>query len=312
MEFKKYLSIENSYRSNFIEKWVSAFPELLLEKFIATEKIHGSNFSIMITKDSIEYGKRTSKLEIDESFFDWQNTVLKYKAEFELVQSYIKKHDIDSVRFFGELFGNGVQKGVYYSDEKEIRLFDGYINDVLLPQSEFIELLDIIGILHMFVPIIGIYEDLKTALEVDTKFDSKLTDRKDNICEGVVIKPYDKVYEFNNGGFFYLKKKNAEFSEKQKAKKVVTNFEPSENYQEELNAFVSYLTENRLNNVFSKNGRIEEPKQIGEYIGLMLKDAKEEYLKDNMEGFMTLNDKERKKLFGITSTIVVPLLKQYL
>ena len=41
-------------------------------------------------------------------------------------------------------------------------------------------------------------------------------------------------------------------------------------------------------------------------------DAKDDYLKDNKEQFLELQDKERNKLFRITGKIVVPMLQKYL
>ena len=312
MEFKKYNSIENSYRAAFIERWVNNCPELLLEKFIVTEKIHGANFSIMITKDSIEYGKRTSKLESGESFFDWENVVVKYEDIFKKIQLHLISEGLESIRLFGELFGSNIQKGVDYGREKQIRIFDAYINENMLTQSQLIDLLNYLEIFEMFVPIIGIFDSLEEALSVDITFNSTLNNLDDNICEGVVIKPFDKLYKSTDGTPFYLKKKNEKFSEKNRSKKVVTDFSKSKEYQKEIEVYTSYLNTNRLDSIFSKFGRIEEPSQIGKYIKYMLDDAKDDYLKDNKDAFLNLTEKERGKLFSVTGSMVVPMLKEVL
>lgn len=310
MEFKKYHSIENSYRENFIDKWVTYNPTLLTEKFIITEKIHGANFSVMITSDSIEFGKRTSKLKVDENFFGYQDVVAKYKNEFELIQNFLIQNEYESVRLFGEIFGSNIQKGVFYGEEKRIKFFDGYINDEILSQKDFVDMIEWLNIEHMLVPVLAIVDSLEKALDFDIRFNSTLIDLEDNICEGIVIKPYEKVYEYESGGIFYLKKKNTEFSEKQKARKARVDFKPSDNYEAVVEIYKSHLNENRLESIFSKYGKIEEPSQIGDYIKYMLTDAKEDFMKDHMEEFMSLHDKERGKLFGITGKVVVPMLQK--
>jgi len=311
MEFMKYPSIENSYRSKHIERWVSYFPQLLTERYLLTEKIHGSNFSVMIDEDTVEFAKKSAKLGITEKFFDYQNTVKKYDNEFLLAQEYIKANDeISTIRLFAEIFGGGIQKGVFYGDEKRLRVFDCWLNEELLPQCELIELLKTIGIYHMFVPFIAIVDSLEEALSYNTVFNSKLHDSDDNICEGLVIKPYDKVFKYGDGSIFYIKNKNKEFSEKKSAPKV--NFVPSEQLESAQHEYSLYLTKNRLDGIMSKHGEIDTDSQMGEYIKYMTTDAREDYLKDNMEQFLELEDKERGKLFSISGKVIVPMLREYL
>jgi len=310
MEFMKYPSIENSYRENSIERWLKFYPELLTVKYILTEKIHGANFSILITSDEIEYGKRTNKLEETESFFNYQNVVANYEKEFKLLQSEIVGgNGVSSIRVFGEIFGSNIQKGVYYGKEKQIRLFDCYINDELITQENFLTMLYELEIQHMFVPTIAIVDSLEEALAYDIKFNSKLIDLEDNICEGVVIKPYDKIFQNSEGSPFYLKNKNAEFSEKSKEKNTRTDFQPSEQFEYVLDIFKSHINMNRLDSIFSKYGVITEPSQMGDYIRHMTEDAKGDFIKDYRDEFLKLNDKEKKRVFSCVGQLVVPMLK---
>jgi hypothetical protein len=57
MGFKKYNSIENSYREKFLEKIKSIVPPT--EKWVVTEKIHGSNFSFIYDVENLTCAKRT-------------------------------------------------------------------------------------------------------------------------------------------------------------------------------------------------------------------------------------------------------------
>jgi len=155
----------------------------------------------------------------------------------------------------------------------------------------------------------GECKGLESALAFDTKFNSWVLGKPDNLCEGVVIQPRDKVYYDRHGESpFILKKKNAEFKEKEQAKKVrVVDTEV-----ERLNAeFASYVTDNRLQAVFSKEGEIESPKQIGSYIKLVMEDAKVDFLKD-FEGDVAATSKaQQKQIFNVSKTIA-GMLKTYL
>ena len=310
MEFKKYQSIENAYQDRYIEKWVGYYADLLNETFILTEKIDGANFSIMVEQEEIDYAKRTCKLNIADSFFDYQSAIVLYQEEFKLVQAYMKLNNIKDIRLFGELFGNGIQRRIFYSKHKEIRLFDCEIDGVLLCQFDFIELLKSIGIFHMYVPIIAIVDSLEKALAYNIKFDSKISNKKDNLCEGVVIKQYNSLFKWNDGRVFYLKNKNEKFSEQNKVLKTL--FVPTEKFLLAQENYCRYLNENRLQGLISKIGMIEDKSQIGEYIKLMTQDAKEDYLKDSKTEFLALEDKERGKLFSISGRIIMPMLKEYL
>ena len=283
MEFKKYCSIENTYREKEIGFWLAKYPELLNEQYIIEEKIHGSNFSIWMNKDGYKLGKRTSFLEEDENFFGYQQL----KPLFEEIYSRVKKlifrfKEINEIVLYGELYGNGVQKGVYYSDKKDIAFFDISINGEFAPSNIFVQYAKMLEI--KTVPILGYAKNLDEALQYNIELNSKLSDKefgeKQNIIEGIVIKPYYKVYQNGYGSMFYLKKKNDKFKEKQREPKVNKNNKISDEILELNKIFQTYLTETRVDNVISKYGEITSEKEIGKYLNLVKEDAKQEFLKD--------------------------------
>ena len=67
----------------------------------------------------------------------------------------------------------------------------------------------------------------------------------------------------------------------------------------------------RLQAVFSKNGEIERPDQIGDFIRLVLTDAKEDFLQDNQEAVDALDKAKQKRVYNVGSMIAF-LLKEYL
>lgn len=73
--FTKYTEIENHYQSKFVNNILSRCPEAAEARYEITEKIDGSNFSLTFENGEVRYGKRTSYLAEDESFFDWQTVM---------------------------------------------------------------------------------------------------------------------------------------------------------------------------------------------------------------------------------------------
>jgi hypothetical protein len=170
----------------------------------------------------------------------------------------------------------------------------------------FAELLSSLAPSHIpIVPVVAVVEGLQAALEFDIEFDSQLspegTGLGTNICEGVVIAPYRKIYRNAGGHTFLLKRKNEAFKEKQKVKRPP---EPEDSEVARLNAeFRTYITDMRLQAVFSKEGEIERPDQIGDFIRLVLADAKEDFLQDNQEAVDALDRAKQKRVFNIGSMI---------
>jgi len=306
--FKRWPSIENSYRQKHIAWFLERYPELADETFVITEKLHGSNFQWYFQPGKpVQAGSRNNFLDIAGSFqgAPIPSLMEAHASLLDMMQSWVDKANV-TVRLFGELFGQGIQKGVNYGDGKHILYFGLMINDELVP---FAELEAMLAPCYL-VPIVAKVKGLKAALEFDTKFDSLILGEPDNICEGVVIQPYAKVYTDTDGhgSPFMLKKKNEEFKEKAKAKapRIV------DSEVERLHAeFVSYITDNRLQSVFSKHSEIENSSQIGDYIRWVLADAKEEFLKDFGDDLSALDRKQQKSVYNVGG-MIANMLKKYL
>lgn len=309
MIFKKWPSIENSYQQKFIDVFLAEFPDLAEEGFVITEKLHGSSLQVFFQpNESWIIGKRTAYLEDGEKFFGIWNVLPEYEPIFECVQAFVNNGEL-SLRLFGELFGPGIQKGVDYGKRKRILFFGFMIDDEMMPFLVFQEVAEQLGFAEHLVPIMAIVGGLKEALEFDTEFVSKVNPVEGNLCEGIVIQPYRKVYVNAGGKRFLLKKKNEGFLEKSKEKKPSSPGDPE---VQRLNAeFQLYITENRLQGIFSKHGEIEEPQQIGDYIRLMLADAKEDFLKDHEEAFGKLNKVEQGKVTNVGG-LIANILKGHL
>jgi len=310
MEFKKYPSLNNHYRQKEIGYWLDNYPELKDERYIIQEKIHGGNMSLWITKEEVKFAKRTSFLKEDESFYDYQNTMKKYEDEIKILKQYVEIADVEYIVIYGELFGKGVQKGIDYGEEKQFRAFDMYVEDELCSPLDMISIFEQLNIDNILVPEIAIVKGIFNVLEFDTKFNSKILNKENNICEGIVAKPLNNIYESSQGSVFYIKKKNDEFKEKLKSDKESKPI--TDNLLKLQLEFVSYINENRLNCVFSKEGEIQSDREIGKFIKLLMEDAKEDFIKDFGDDVAELDKNDLKMVYGKGNKNCANLVKKYL
>ena len=295
--YKKYPSMDNTYQVKSVDLWKEFHPDIVDEEFIVLEKIHGTNFSIIFEPDQIPYfASRNRVLEPEEDFFNVRDVVLK-KEHVQLMEKFVRlaKEENAPYQIYGELFGPGVNKGVNYGKERAFRFFDLRRDGFLLAHRELEELLGP-DLKNYLVPSLGIFKGLQSALDIEVEGVNSLLTPKDhqgpNNLEGVVIKPYNKVFLSPIGYTFFLKKKAEKFQEVAKERKP-----PRESDEHPVVAalnrkFYQYITDQRLQNVFSKEGVIADKKQISRYIQLLLDDARDDFLKDeeNLKMFRELEN----------------------
>ena len=306
--FKSFYKMRNHYDRKRIVKWLEYYPGLNSCKFIILEKIHGSNFGIQFKKDgTYRFQKRTSDLSMDSNFFNFQS-ILDNESIVEFIEKmrkYCKENNHNWI-FFGELFGDGVQKEVKYCKDRQLRLFDSYDHDKqswMTPEETF----SFVGA-ELYVPVIGFVDGLMNALEVNTEFNSILNPVDDNICEGVVIRPYKKNYIYMHD-HLVIKKKNKKFMEKTRVKKPKTEIKLSSEMSRLSNVACSYVTENRLSSVISHMGEPEGMEDFGKFISEFIKDIKEDVLEENEET-RALNKSDFKLVMKLASNTAVNMLKK--
>lgn len=302
MDFKKFTSIENSYRQKFVDKF-HIDPETM---FIGTEKLDGANIQLLFQPDKeMIVGKRTSYLTKEDNFFDIWNTLERYKKETNEIQEWCNK-TARTARLFGEIYGPGINGRVDYGTEKKIAIFDLHLDEVLCSQFRLLLYAVRWDIEHLLPQRI-----IKGTLEQCMAYDVENMPRKD--CEGIVIQPYSEKIENRHGERFILKKKSKKFEDVRvdEINKGAGRAEPKENdiiYM--LNKqFRQYITKNRVIDIFAKHGQISEMKQIGHYIILVLEDAKADFVKDVV--LPEMDKKKEKDLYNVGS-LIVDLLKEHL
>lgn len=308
MNFIKFPSLENSYQEKYIKVMVDYYPQLLDEQYAITEKIDGSNFQWAFFPDgTVRAGSRNNYLDLNGSF-QGANIQQLYEAHENLLSQLLEwaMNDDVEIRLYGELYGQGIQKRVDYGPTKSLIYFGMTIDGKWLSFYDFDTVLEEYEAVDLRVPLLFVADNLDEALLVGVEFDTLLSDKENNLAEGVVIQPYNSVYLDANGSPFILKKKHPKFGEKTKVEKVFDTEIAVLNAQ-----FKSYINDNRLRSVFSKEGEISDASQIGKYIKLIMEDAREDFDKDFGDELSGLDKTQLKNVYNVGS-MVANMLKGYL
>lgn len=308
MEFKKFPSLENTYRQKEIDQalMVSDYYKQNGKQtdWIVTEKVHGANFSFWLSSldDSIniQVAKRSGLIESDEKFFNYRSVLEKYSKT--LISMY-EKLGCKTLVVYGELFGGNIQSGMPYQLDQDFVAFDVIVDGIAQKKTEIFSTLRSFNI--PVVPVIGIFNTLKDALDTNESFDSLLSRNEfdgkieHKEAEGLVIEPNDPMYA-PNGSRIYLKKKTKRFLEKggnQNAEnKIPTTL--SDQVRSLMQSSAEYITESRFQSVVSKIGEVSI-KDIGKVMGLMTQDIIEDVEKDySLDIKSWFKDKQDSKIYS--------------
>ena len=308
MDFTKWNSIENHYQKGIFERWIYLNPELNNIDVEITEKIHGANFSILVSPcEKAKFASRNSVLEEDAKFYGFQEVFEReeYVGLIKFLEVLSRKHDAE-IQLYGELYGGKIQKGVFYGTEKNFRWYSLRWNGAIYPPQKAAIILN--NFLHLKAPAVGVFnvggDLIKFIDEVETEFQSNLTPKEyteRNICEGVVMVPYEQNF-WNQSSLLLIKKKNEEFKDKSHARKHerVEKVIP-ENVQELTDEALSYINENRTNDLQSKNGEFNDIKDISKFAKEYFNDLFSDFEKDNYTEWHCLDKLEQgyiKKVIG--------------
>ena len=326
--FKKYNSIENSYRSEFIDRIRNSF---IQDVFIVQEKVHGANLSFWTDGVEIKTAKRSAFLEEDEKFYNFQLVREHYRkailSSFQILKT--KYPTISHISIYGELIGGSyshpdvervkntirVQKGIAYTPKNDFYAFDIRINsENYLAIEEANAIFEQTGLFYAKTLFKGSLED---ALKYPNNFESKISgwlgfpSIENNICEGTVIKP-NKSHFFKSGTRAIIKNKNEQWSENKNHKIKIKKEEVLSEMVIKLKDIIeTYITENRLNNVVSKVGEISF-KDFGRVLGLFNKDILEDFSKDYNSHYDELEKSEQKKVKKHMGEKAAVMLRNYL
>ena len=298
--FLEYEHMKNFYQINYnLQEYVGI-------NWVATEKIHGCNYSFMCDNHlNVIPCKRTSVINYEEDFMNHQKIFDKYKNDIIDIYHNLKQEygeDLTQIQLYGELFGGiyhkktsknsvVIQKKMNYCIENEFMAYDLKIN--LLSQNglknyfyydfeKMIELFDITKINMKLVPII-IIDEIDKIINLNPVFESKVYSHynldkiENNFAEGLVIKPLKEIKN-KYGERIIFKYKNPAFMEVKK----VNNINLLSNNKTPKNKYIAiiknYITENRYDNVKSKLSNSELDEAI--FNELFYKDVIQDFMDD--------------------------------
>lgn len=303
MDFIKYSSLTN-VSSREIERMKNCgFTD---GQFVTTEKIHGTNLSVVIRHNLTPvWCRRESPIAPGEKFYQYELIAKRYKWKLQdlfefLVESGYATND-SVVQVYGEYAGahddgSKVQKQVDYGP------FDWYVFDIkvngiyLTPQVVFASLLAVdmkstpLLLLGSFDECLAVPNDLQSVVkQINDTQKFEIVAGTDNIAEGTVIRRWDTIQYFPNGKLAVLKNKNTKFKGK-KTPTVVIVKELSESDSVMLAEAKSYLTKPRLDNVLSHIGDNLTAKDFGRVMGLFAQDAMKAFEADTERMFFEMFD----------------------
>lgn len=315
-DFKKYNSIENGYRTIFIDK----VKEQGLNKglYSVSEKADGANLSFLYNGEELRVAKRSSLIGVGGSFYNVWSVYDKYESKIkEIFETLnLSKENNDKVIVYGELLGQGIQRRIFYSPIQDFYGFDIKVNGSFLSIDEKNAAFEKCKIPHAIELFRGTFDE---CMDQSYEFDSIIpkllgNDHKENnICEGVVVQPIVPAY-LPNGSRIMIKNKNKKFSEKMniksgkiKNKKSQIVLTPEgETAQKEL---YKLLNDNRIHSAISKIGEITS-KDFGKLLGMVISDILEDYLKDNKETFILIKMSERNAITKMINRATAELIRE--
>ena len=318
VKFKKFSSLENSYRDNFISKIREQGYES--EEYIITEKLHGANYGFtVIVENSLPTtlpSKRSGFISVDEKFYNHRPVYEKYAHKIEKLATVLLENNDGVVTVYGELYGGNIQGGMAYPLEQDFAGFDITVDGTPIDKRKAFSLMNEYEI--PTVPVLGYADTLSEALGSNESFiTKKLRDGFDaenpqDEAEGVVIEPVTPHY-LPSGERVYIKKKTKRFLEKGKNKIEKPKVSLNEPLTKLLETSLEYINENRFNAVVSKEGEVNI-KMIGKIAGLMTQDIVVDLIKDeNIENLESLGEvsevkKFKQTLHGEVIIFIRPLL----
>jgi Rnl2 family RNA ligase len=317
MEHIKYSSIENTFREQFIEMIKEEGKDG--GEWVVTEKIHGGQLALYYDGNEMKASTRTTFLTPGIDFFNYEKVMAANADKVKEIYNILKKEkgEISVIVVYGELFGGDyphpdvpkvkntkrLQKGVFYHPDNLFYGFDIRVDKKFLSLNDVNRLFGAVGMFYAKPLFRGTMEE---CLNHSNTFPSKISGwlglppLPDNIAEGIVIRPVEPQF-LRVGERVILKSKNEKFKERKAVKKrpkkqEVETTETGAKLREEL---LSLVTENRLQNVLSKQEEMPYPVPK-EYFGQVMKwfndDIREEFNKDFQDEFEMLDKREQKKI----------------
>lgn len=326
LRFQKYERIDGTWQEKavkYLREQGFDHPDILWN---ITEKVHGSNFAFYMNQDDLKVAKRSAFLVDGENFFQYLR--MKEANGYKVRELWnhlcaLEKYDIKELIVYGELFGGfyphpdvervpnvrKIQKGVYYHPDVNFYCFDIKLNGEFLPMDFVNALCEITNIFCAKILLTGTFDD---CLNYSNKFQTTLPDRynlpeiEGNICEGVVMKPFDDL-RYDDADRVILKSKNEKFMEVSKEPREIRKqtHELSEFAIDTLEKIATYINENRLRNVLSKFGNFKK-QDFNVILNLFKKDIYENFNMDH-DDLKNIEKMEKKEIEKMINRLIIEI-----
>ena len=296
IQFSKYEHMQNHHN---LKKFKSFLEEMTDVKFIALEKIHGTNYSLQTNGLDVVPCRRTASLGNDTNFMNHIQVFNKIKDDIIKLFNIVSKKYTDTkyIQLYGELFGGyydgkspegttKIQK-MNYCPFNDFMAYDLKITK--FDKSFYMDYKDLLEIIDdsfsfKLVPLIAV-DSYQNIMKLDPKFETKvpsyynLNKLENNFAEGYVIKPITE-HTFTNGYRIIFKYKNPDFLEvKNKSEhknKEILDYSYSQCFENMNN----YITNTRFDNLLSKLTDDDNKMKI---IDMMYDDIVQDYKADYEE-----------------------------
>lgn len=301
IDFKKF--VENSIvKSNGCEWYI-------------TEKIDGSNISMLYDIENKSYTFRSRNQEIDLNadvvhYNIHKNLEYLMRISENAVKYILDNFDVNTdIILFGEYCGGNyeniinkdaipVNSTIMYGPDNYWALFDIAIDDSYISYNKLYEVLNFLKseIEYNEFPDVLFKGSLEDCLKFDIKIDSTIPSKiglehlNKNTIEGVVIKRTDSrtIHDRRNPELEYykvFKMKNDDFKERRSRNTNKTVYEYSDEENLILNEMSDMVTESRVTNIMKKFD-LNDMKHFGDIIKETISDIIDE-----------INDSEYKDIF---------------
>jgi len=266
-------------------------------EWVGLEKIHGVNFAIEIKNKSFNYFRRNGTLS-NETFYDYRETMKKYRSDFEFLYS-----KLGECVLYGEYFGKNVQSTIHYSSDYNFIPFDILVGDTFLTWDKFSEIIKKTSFIQLKPIIEG---PLSKIYNMDVNNVPSTITNAGSFIEGIVIRPKNRDL-FIQGTRILFKKKADKFSEKRFKQVDKKGYKLDE--QKYLNIKLAYINENRLDSVLSKETEFISMANIQTIVKKLLIDAQEDWESDESKYILEFDPKRAEKLDKIVKGMAFKLVR---
>lgn len=177
----------------------------VIERWLVTEKVHGTNIRVIYDGEEVEFRGRTDKAEIPSFLSDYMERKI---TKPKLQKIFTKLEPGEIITLYGEGYGKKIQKvGSKYRNDVGFILFDVYTEGWWLKREAIEGIAKELDI--MAVPILGIW-DTETIIDFVKRGAKSTISKDDLIMEGVVARSYPLML-FRNRDPLMWKLKHVDF-----------------------------------------------------------------------------------------------------